>query len=179
MATVVHTYARAFAEVVFARHLDATQILAQTEQIAGLVQANKELRDVWEAPSIPATQKRAVLDGIVARLGSSVFVRNFMAVLIDRRRMRFLPEIVAQFRTDLNQRLGIAEAEITTARELAPQERGSVEADLAQTTGKQIRAHYTQDRNILGGIIARVGSTVYDGSVRTQLERIRQQIVNA
>jgi len=102
-----------------------------------------------------------------------------MAVLIDRRRTRFLEEIVAQFRNELNQRLGRAEAEITTARELAPQERRTLEADLAQATGKQILARYTQDRNILGGVIARVGSTVYDGSIKTQLERIRQLIVGA
>lgn len=179
MATVVNTYARAFAEVVLSRRLDVAQIVAETQRITALVQENKPLREVWEAPSIPVTQKRAVLDGIVARLGLTVWVRNFMAVLIDRRRVRFLPEIVAQFQRELNQRLGMAEAEITTVRELTAQERGGLEADLSQATGKRIHARYTQDRNILGGVIARVGSTVYDGSVKTQLERIRQQIISA
>jgi F-type H+-transporting ATPase subunit delta len=179
MASVVNTYARAFAEVVLSKRLDEARILGETEQMAALVRENKQLREVWEAPSIPEPQKREVLDGIVARLGVSAPVRNFMAVLIDRRRTRFLEEIVAQFRNELNQRLGRAEAEITTIRELAPQERRSLEADLAQATGKQILARYSQDGNILGGVIARVGSTVYDGSIKTQLERIRQQIVGA
>jgi F-type H+-transporting ATPase subunit delta len=79
----------------------------------------------------------------------------------------------------VNQRLGFAEAEITTARELGKDERAELERDLAQVTGKKIKARYTQDRDILGGAIARVGSTVYDGSVRGQLERIRQQLVNS
>ena len=179
MATVVNTYARAFAEVVLAKHLDVSQVLAETERMVALVEESKALREVWGAPSIAVTQKRAVLDGLVARLGVSVWVRNFMAVLIDRGRIRLLPEIVTQFRKDLNQRLGRAEADIITARELTPQERSTLEADLSQATGKQIQARYTQDQEILGGVIARVGSTIYDGSVKTQLERIRQQIIGA
>ena len=179
MATVVNTYARAFAEVVLAKHLDVAQVLAETERMVALVEESKALREVWGAPSIAVAQKRAVLDGLVARLGVSVWVRNFMAVLIDRGRIRLLPEIVTQFRTDLNQRLGRAEADITTARELTPQERRNLEADLSQATGKQIEARYIQDQEILGGVIARVGSTIYDGSVKTQLERIRRQIIGA
>jgi F-type H+-transporting ATPase subunit delta len=93
--------------------------------------------------------------------------------------MKFLPEIVAQFAQDINQRLGFAEAEITTARELGSDERAEVERDLARVTGKKIKARYAQNKDILGGAIARVGSTVYDGSVRGQLERIRQQLVNS
>jgi F-type H+-transporting ATPase subunit delta len=179
MASVVNTYARALADVVLSKRLEVWPILAQAESMVGLLKESKPLREVWEAPSIPATQKRAVLDGIVGRLGLSVWVRNFLAVLIDRGRTRLLPEIVAQFRKELNQRLGKAEADITSARQLTAQERESLEADLAQATGKQIHALYSEDRKILGGVIARVGSTVYDGSVKTQLERIRQQIISA
>jgi F-type H+-transporting ATPase subunit delta len=103
-------------------------------------------------------------------------VRNFVAVLIDKGRLNFLQEIVAEFAHELNQRLGFAEAEITTTRELNADERNALEADLAKVTGKKIRARYDQDRSILGGAIARVGSTVYDGSVKGQLERIREQL---
>ena len=179
MATVVNTYARAFAEVVMAKHLDVVNTLAETEQISALVAENKQLREVWEAPSILVTQKRAVLDAIVGHLGVSVWVRNFLAVLIDRGRIRLLPEIVARFRNELNQRLGVAEAEITTMRQLTREEQSILEAQLARTVGKRIQAHYQQEASILGGVVARVGSTVYDGSLKTQLERIRQQIVSA
>ena len=177
MAAVVNTYARAFADVVMANRLDAAKTLAETQQISALVRENRDLREVWEAPSIPAEQKRAVLDGIVKKAGISHPVRNFVAVIMDKGRMRFLSEIVDQFGQELNQRLGFADAEITTARDLSAEERSELERDLARVTGKKIKARYDQDQNILGGAIARVGSTVFDGSVKGQLERIRKQLV--
>jgi len=178
MATVINTYARAFADVVMSNHLDPTRTLAEAQQIAGLFRENKSLREVGEAPSISPEQKRAVLDAIVQRAGISRPVRNLVAVLIDKRRTRFLGEIVEQFAQELNQRLGFAEAEVTTARELPADERNELECDLAKVTGKNIRARYAQDKGILGGAIARVGSTVYDGSVKGQLERIRQRLAS-
>ena len=86
--------------------------------MAQLVAESKQLREVWETPSIPAEQKRAVLDAIVARDGISRPVRNFVAVLIDHRRTSFLTAIVKQFELELDRRMGFAEAEITSAREL-------------------------------------------------------------
>jgi len=178
MATVTNTYARAFVDVVIASRLDAQKTLAEAQQIAALVRDSHVLREVWETPSIPADQKRAVLDSIVKKAGFSRPLRNFVAVLIDMRRIRFLNDIVVQFARELNDRLGFAEAAITTARELTPEERSELEHDLSRVTGKNIRAHYSQDRAVLGGAIARVGSTVYDGSVKGQLERIRQQLIS-
>jgi F-type H+-transporting ATPase subunit delta len=178
MATVTNTYARAFADVVMSMRLDAAVTLTEAQQMAAMARDNDNLREVWDAPSISAEKKRAVLDGIVKSAEISRPVRNFLAVLIDHRRTRFLSEIVAQFEQELNQRLGFAEAEITTSRELSPAERASIEADLAQLTSKKIRARYAQDPAILGGAIARVGSTVYDGSVKGQLEKIRQQLTS-
>lgn len=173
MATVTNTYARAFADVVMSTGLDPAVTLAETQQMAAFAGDNKGLREVWDAPAISADQKRAVLDDIVKRAGISRPVRNFVAVLIDHRRTRFISEIVTQFAQELNQRLGFAEAEVTTARELSADERTRLEGDLAQVTSKKIRARYSQDPALLGGAIARVGSTVYDGSVSGQLERIR------
>lgn len=176
MASVVNTYARAFADVVMDKRLDPAKILAEAQQISALLRDSAELREVWVAPSIPAEQKRAVLDAIIKRTGISQMVRNFVAVLIDKQRVNILSEIVSEFAHELNQRLGFTEAEITTTRELSPDERSALETDLARVTGKKIRARYDQDRSILGGAIARVGSTVYDGSVKGQLEKIREQL---
>jgi F-type H+-transporting ATPase subunit delta len=178
MATVTSTYARAFADVVMSRRLDSSATLAEAQQIATLVRESKALREVWETPAIPAPQKRAVLDAIVKRAGISTPVRNFFAVIIDKGRTRLLDKIVAQFAQEMNQRLGLADAAITTVRELTADECSRLEQDLARVTGKRIRARYAQDGNILGGAIARVGSTVYDGSVKGQLERIRQQLMS-
>jgi F-type H+-transporting ATPase subunit delta len=177
MASVVNTYARAFADVVVDKRLDPAKTLAEAQQISALVRESGELREVWVAPSIPAEQKLAVLDAIVKRAGISQMVRNFIAVVIDKGRVHFLQDIVAEFGHELNQRLGFAEAEITTSRELSSDERSALESDLAKVTGKKIRARYDQDRSILGGAIARVGSTVYDGSVKGQLEKIREQLI--
>lgn len=179
MATVINTYARAFADVVMGDKLDPQRTLAEVKQIVALVEQNKMLYEVWDNPSIPAEQKRGVLDGIVQRGGISRPVRNFVAVVIDKGRTRVLAEIVEQFGQDLNQRLGIAEAEITTARELSKAEQAMLESDLTRVTGKKIRASYEQNPAVLGGAIARVGSTIYDGSVKGQLEKIRRQLVNS
>jgi len=178
MASVTNTYARAFADVVFDRRMDASKVLEEVQAIAALVSSSKELREVWEAPSIPADQKRNLLDAIVEREGVSREVRNFIAVLIDHRRIPLLNAIVKQFAQQLNHRLGFTEAEITSARELTQGERSSLEAQVEKLTGKKVRARYAQDRSILGGAVVKIGSTVYDGSVSGQLERIREAITS-
>jgi F-type H+-transporting ATPase subunit delta len=176
VASVTSTYARALADVVFRQHLDPARTLEEAQSLARLVAGSQELRDVWEAPSIPAEQKRALLDAIVAREGISRPVRNFMAVLMDHRRLRFLEPIVKELGQELNRRLGFTEAEITSARELGQAERSSLEAQVEKLTGHKVRARYAQDGSVLGGAIVRVGSTIYDGSVKGRLERIRQAI---
>jgi F-type H+-transporting ATPase subunit delta len=176
MASVTRTYARAFADVVFDLRLDPGKTLQEAQSVSQLVSGSRELRDVWEAPSIPAEQKRALLDAIVARAGMSRSVRNFVAVLIDHRRVKFLDPIVKEFEQELNRRMGFVEARITSARELGPPERSTLEAQVARLTGRKVRALYAQDGSILGGAIVKVGSTIYDGSVKGQLERIREAI---
>ena len=176
MASVTNTYARAFADAVFDGHLDPAKTLQEAQAMADLVAASKELREVWETPSILAEQKRAVLDAIVARQGISRTVRNFLAVLIDHRRINFLAPIVKQFEQELNQRMGFTEAEITSARELNETERHALETRMEKLTGRKVRARYSRDSSILGGVVVKVGSTIYDGSVSGQLQRIRQAI---
>src|SRR6266568_2032212 len=116
MASVTSTHARAFADVVFDQQINAGMALIEVQAIAQLVAANKPLREVWEAPSIPAEQKRGLLDAIVARERVSRPVRNFIAVVIDHRRIKFLQSIVQQLERELNQRMGFTEARFMTAR---------------------------------------------------------------
>jgi F-type H+-transporting ATPase subunit delta len=176
VASVTSTYARAFADAVFDGHHDPGKTLQEAQSVAELVAGSKELREVWETPSITAEQKRAVLDAIVVRQGISRTVRNFVAVLIDHRRINFLGPIVKQFEQELDQRMGFAEAEITSAHELNQNDRRMLEAQMEKLTGKKVRARYSRDESILGGAIVKIGSTIYDGSVKGQLERIRQAI---
>jgi F-type H+-transporting ATPase subunit delta len=176
MASVASTYARAFADVVINDHLDADRSLAQLRMIASLFDESLELRRVWENPAIPADQKRGVLDVIAKRDGISTQVRNLVAVLIDQRRMNFLGPIIRQLEKELDARLGFAEAEIITARELNETEKREFEAQVGKLTGKKVRAQYEQDASLLGGAVLRLGSTIYDGSVKGQLERIKEAI---
>jgi F-type H+-transporting ATPase subunit delta len=176
MASVTNTYARAFADVIFDRRLDAVKTLAEAQSLASLVASSKDLREVWEAPSIPADQKRKLLDAIAAREKMSRETRNFVAILIDNRRISFLSAIVEQLEQELNNRLGFVEAEVTTARELGDTERRPLEAEIEKVTGKKVKARYLRDASVLGGAVVRVGSTIYDGSVKGQLEKIRQQM---
>jgi F-type H+-transporting ATPase subunit delta len=176
MASVISTYARAFADVVFDQRIDAGKALTEVQAIAQLVAASKPLREVWEAPAIPAAQKRGLLDAIVARDSISRPVRNFIAVVIDHRRIKFLQPIVQQLERELNQRMGFTEAQIISARELSETERRSLETQVEKLTSRKVRARYAQDRSLLGGAVVRVGSTIYDGSVRGRLDRIRQAI---
>ena len=176
MASVTNTYARAFADAVFSGRHDPDKTLQEAQGVAELVAGSKELRAVWETPSITAEQKRAVLDAIVARQGISRTVRNFVAVLIDHRRINFLGPIVKQFELELNQRLGFTEAEITSARDLDQSDRRMIEGRVETLTGKKVRARYSRDESLLGGAVVKVGSTIYDGSVKGQLERIKQAL---
>src|SRR5437762_13092434 len=114
MASVTGTYARAFADVVIEQRLDAEKTLQQARLLVQLVAGSKELREVWETPSISAEQKRAVVDAIVKRSGMSKSVRNFLGVLIDHRRIKFLEPIVKQVEHEVNERLGFVGADINS-----------------------------------------------------------------
>lgn len=176
MASVASTYARAFADVVLADRLDANQALSGLRRVAALMQESMELRRVWENPAVPADQKRNLLDAIVQREGIERHVRNLVAVLIDHRRMQFLKRITEQLAKELDARMGFAEAQILSARELNDAERRTLEAQVAKLTGKKVRAQFGLDSSLLGGAMVRVGSTIYDGSVKGQLERIKAAI---
>jgi F-type H+-transporting ATPase subunit delta len=176
MASVASTYARAFADVVLSAKLDAQRATRELRRISALLAESSDLRQVWENPAIPADQKRRLLDAIAHRDGIEKPVRNLVAVLIDHRRVKYLDAVIKQLEKELDARLGFAEAEITSARELGGAEKQSLEAQVAKLTGKKVRAKFGQDASLLGGVVVRVGSTIYDGSVKGQLEKIKETI---
>src|SRR5271154_697488 len=181
MASVVGTYARAFADVVMKKSnlLDPARMLQELHGIEALLNESDQLRRVMENPSIPGDRKRAVLDAVAGRLGSTRQVRNFVAVIIDHRRLPLFSEILKQLEQELNDRQGFAEAQVSTARQLSDQEKQMLEAEIAKMTGKTVRAHYEQDAALLGGAVVQVGSTIYDGSVKGQLEKIHEQLIES
>ncbi|HEX7285469.1 MAG TPA: ATP synthase F1 subunit delta [Candidatus Angelobacter sp.] len=174
---VAGRYARAFAEVVAERKLDPDKAVQELNEAAALVKSSVELRNVFENPSVAHKQKISLLDAIIKKMGGSKMLRNLVAVLIDQRRIGQIGEIAEQFRKDLDERMGIAQAQVKSARELSAKEKKDLERRLAEVTGKTIRATYAEEAGLLGGAVVRVGSVIYDGSVRGQLERIKQKLV--
>jgi F-type H+-transporting ATPase subunit delta len=176
MAAITSRYARAFADAVYDLQFAPAMVIAQLYSLVADVKSNPVLLRIWENPAIPAEQKRSLLDAIVERENIVKLVRNFVAVLIDHRRIEQLPEIAREVESELDARLGFAEADVTSARELSEQEKGALEGRVETMTGKKVRAHYGIDPTILGGAIVRLGSTIYDGSVKGQLQRMKEQL---
>lgn len=179
MASVVGTYARAFADVVVGSKSDAARMLAELQTMEGLFAESDSLRRVMDNPSIPGEQKRAVLDAVIKKIGGSRPVRNFIAVLTDHQRLALFSEIVKQVERELNERLGFVDVQVTSARSLGDGDKQLLEAEIAKMTGKRVHARYQEDGALLGGAVVQVGSTIYDGSVNGQLERIREQLIGS
>jgi F-type H+-transporting ATPase subunit delta len=179
MAAVSSRYARALVEVVLEQRIDGDVARQQLNSIAEAVRESVDLRRVWESPAVPAEQKRAVLDGIVVQMNAFKAIRNFIAVIIDHRRIPMLDDIARQFAVELDAQLGFAEAEISSARQLTAEEKQELESQVERLTGKKVHARYASDPQLLGGVMVRVGSTIYDGSVRGQLEKMKQELSTA
>jgi F-type H+-transporting ATPase subunit delta len=176
MASVSRRYARALVDAILAQKMDADIARLQLRSIVQAVHDSDDLRRVWESPAVSPTQKRAVLDAIAKQMSVVKPIRNFIAILIDNRRIKMLDEIVKQFENELDVQLGFVEAEISSARTLTPGEKRDLENRVERMTGKKVRARYSSNPELLGGVSIRVGSTIYDGSVRGQLEKMRQQL---
>jgi F-type H+-transporting ATPase subunit delta len=138
---------------------------------------SRELREVLADPSIPADQKLSVIDALAERIGMYRESRNFIAVIVDHHRIGELREILEEYAKVADTDRGVAEAEITSAHALNDQDRQELEAQVARLTGSQVRVTYQQDPALLGGAVVRIGSTIYDGSLRGQLAQMKQSLI--
>jgi F-type H+-transporting ATPase subunit delta len=176
MAAVLGRYARAYADVAVKQKLNPEKTVAEFQQIADVVNSSRELRNVLQNPAVSREQKLKLLDSIIHHIGATKMLRNFLAVLIDNRRIGNISDLLEQFKQELDRRMGIAHAKVTSVRELSSAEKKSLEKELAEITGKTVRATYSEDASLLGGVMVRVGSTIYDGSVLGRLQRMRAEI---
>jgi F-type H+-transporting ATPase subunit delta len=179
MSVLSLRYAHAFASVAASSHLDTAVAQQQLDDFSGTLAGSRELREVLMNPSIATEQKLKVLDAIAARIGMYPQVRNFIAVIMGHQRLDELGEILTEYHAVADEQSNMAEAEITSARPLNDQDRAELEAQVAKLAGGRVRAIYHQDATLLGGAIVRIGSTVYDGSIRAQLQQLKQKLVNA
>jgi len=173
--TPERAYAEALADVALAEKRPE-QMRRELEDFLGLMAESGDLRNFLASPAVANSSKQAVIRKLVERMGASEALRNFLFLVVDHRRVGMLGGIAEAFGQELNARLGILEAEISAARELDDEERRALEEQLARRTGKGIEASYRIDKDLQGGVVARIGSTVYDGSVRAGLDRLRARM---
>jgi F-type H+-transporting ATPase subunit delta len=134
------------------------------------------LRNLLANPAVTGKEKHAVAEKLAARLGASKILRNFLFLLIDHRRTLMIPELAEAFQTVIRERENIAEAEVTSAVELSEAQKRSLGQSLEKKTGKRIEAKFSVNKGLLGGVVVRIGDTVYDGSVKHRLGEMRAKL---
>lgn len=175
--TIARRYATALADVVTksGETETAKNELKVWEQ---LIVANPDLQSAIRNPSIPHSSKENVLEALIGKVKPSRTTANFLRVLLSNGRLTELREINAKLESVLEDRSGSVVAEVTSARDLSGAQQNELKSNLEKITGKQVKLNFAIDPTIIGGVVTRVGSTVYDGSVKTQLENLKQELVN-
>jgi F-type H+-transporting ATPase subunit delta len=176
MAIFEARYAKAFADEVAQFHLPVDAVSAQLKDFLASWDGSAELREVFEDPSVPVVQKVAVLDGMAGRLGLAPQVRNLLAVLIQNDRIGSVHAVVDAYRAELQERMGVHQAEVTTARELSAADKEQLLTHVAELARGRVEATFKLDAAILGGVVVRIGSTVYDGSILGRVERLKEEL---
>jgi F-type H+-transporting ATPase subunit delta len=179
MSVFAARYARAFADVVGESKLDPAEVEQQLDDFSATFAGSKDLKELLLNPSIPTQKRVSILDTVNARIGCGPKVRNFLAVLIQHERLGSLGEILQEYRSEMNRRLSISDAEVVTARPLAGPERAALESQVTELAGNRVNATFREDKSLIGGAIVRIGSTIYDGSVRGRLERLKEQLISS
>lgn len=175
MKAIAQRYAGALVDVAV-RMGKTEEVRGELADFAALLKQSAELRNFLATPGVGRTHKQAVIEQLLARTGGGKMLRNFLFVLVDNRRAGLLPEIAEAFQEQLHARLGIAEAQVTSAKALSDAEKAALTAKLSKLTGKRVEARYALDETLIGGTVVRIGSTIYDGSVRQQLSRMREKL---
>ncbi len=178
MASAIATrYARALADAVLsASELDARAAASELRGFAEMVSGSQELGNVMKSPAVSQVKKRAVVNRLATTLNVSRLVRNFLFVVIDHRRTSLFSQIAEAFESVLDERLGVVRAQVTGAVTLSAEEQSNLQAELSRVAGKQVRCEFSVDPELIGGVTARIGSTLYDGSVRSQLQNLRERL---
>jgi len=177
MRSLADRYAAALADVALADHA-ADKIRGELADFLGLLREAPQLGTLLSSPAVPRAGKRAVAEALVKRLGASRTLRNFLCVVLDHRRTRLLPEIQKALDRQLDERLGVTRADVSSARELPKDDRAKLQAVLQRLSGRRVEAQYRLDPELIAGTVVRIGSTIYDGSVRTRIEKMRHQLAS-
>jgi F-type H+-transporting ATPase subunit delta len=177
VSTLADRYAAALADVAVAQK-EAEQVRRELADFIALLHESPQLCVLLGNPAVARAAKHRVLETLVARLGASKTLRNFLFVVLDRKRIELLQEVQQAFDAQLDDRQGITRVNVTSARELNDTEKIELRGALEHISGRRVEAQYQLDPALIAGTVVRVGSTIYDGSVRTQLERLRARLAS-
>ena len=172
---IARRYASALADVILQRG-EAKEVQQELQQWEELLQSNAALQEVFRNPTIALDQKRAVLNKLIDRAQPRPTTTNFLKVLLQNQRLTELPEINRKLAEILDERAGMVAAIVKTARPVPDDIQQSLEQRLTAVTQKKVRLNFEQDPDLIGGLVTRIGSTVFDGSVRNQLEQIKERM---
>lgn len=175
--TVARRYASALADVLVDRNEEAV-VREELKAWEQMVQQNPLLLEALTNPTVPYDQKSKVLNELLAKTNVRPTTANFLRVLLRNQRFGQLPPINAKLSEIMDERAGVVSAEVTSARPISEPVRSTLEQTLQQITNKRVRLNFATDETLLGGIVTRIGSTIYDGSVRSQLERLKQELAS-
>jgi F-type H+-transporting ATPase subunit delta len=170
-------YANALADVAVQQGA-AEKVAQELAGFGALYAESAELRNFLSSPAVGAEAKHRVIEKLLARVGGSKIVRNFLYVVIDHQRAHAMPEIIAAFAEVIRERQGITEAQISSAVELSKAQKAEMEFTLEKLTGKRVEAKFSLAPELLGGAVVRVGDTVYDGSLRSRLNELRARLTS-
>ena len=175
LQTVARRYATALADVAIERH-EERDVQNELDQWAEMIEAHSQLKEVFANPTIVYDHKRKVLEDLIARTRVRETTSSFLRVLLKNQRLSQLRGIVERFGQVLDERGGVVAAHVTTARPIPEDLRNSLHETLAAATGRKVRLSFTTDESIIGGLVARIGSTIFDGSVQSQLDRLANEM---
>lgn len=171
LQTVARRYASALADVVIERK-EEREVQKEIDLWASMIDSNPQLKEVFANPTVSHDRKKLVLQELIARTRVRETTASFLRVLLTNQRLAQLPEIAARFGLVLDERSGVVAAEITTAKPISEELKKALHDALASATGRTVRLTFATDEAIIGGVVARIGSTIFDASVESNLERL-------
>ncbi|MEO8573593.1 MAG: ATP synthase F1 subunit delta [Pyrinomonadaceae bacterium] len=176
--TIARRYATALADVV-AGSGETETVKSELRTWEQLISDNPDLQSAFRNPSIQHASKEKVLESLLAKVRPSKTTGNFLRVLLRNSRLTELRAINDRFDAVLEERGGSVIAEVTSAREMSAAQANELKTNLERLTGKQVKVNYSVDPSLIGGVITQIGSTIYDSSVRTQLENLKEELIGA
>lgn len=173
--TVARRYASALADVVIERK-EEREVQQEIEEWASMIEANPELKEVFANPTIAYEEKQKVLDALITRTRVRPTTASFLRVLLRNQRLSQLRDVAERFGHVLDERGGVVSATVTTAKPIPEDLKDTLRDTLAAATGRSVRVTFNTDETIIGGLVARIGSTIFDSSVQNRLERLSEEL---